>query len=105
MLRYLKIALLFSVPIVLLCLPSDFFDSGQSMCPSKYFLDKECLGCGITRGVQHGVHLEFSEAWAYNKLTFIVLPIGVFMWMSYFYKWVLNKSLLVAIKELLKGKK
>ncbi len=70
-------------PLVLLFLPATFFDNGQSLCPSKLLLNKDCPGCGITRGVMHAVHFDFKKAWYYNKLTFVVLPIIIYLWLSY----------------------
>jgi hypothetical protein len=64
---------------VLLYLPADFFDYGESVCLSVVLFDQECYGCGMTRGVQHLLHLDLKEAWNYNKLAFIVLPLGIFM--------------------------
>jgi hypothetical protein len=70
-------------PIVLLFLPADFFDYGQALCPSKRFLDIECLGCGMSRAVQHTIHLEFKTAWEYNKLIIIVFPVLFYKWVTY----------------------
>jgi len=64
---------------VLLALPADFFDEGQSICLSVVLFDRECYGCGMTRGVQHLLHFDFRTAWEYNKLAFIVLPLGLFL--------------------------
>ena len=64
---------------VLLYLPADFFDGGKSVCLSVVLFDQECYGCGMTRGVQHLLHLDLEEAWNYNKLAFIVLPLGIIM--------------------------
>jgi hypothetical protein len=71
-----------SVPIVLLILPTTFFDHGQAICLSKLLLNKTCPGCGLTRGVQHLIHFDFSGAYAYNKLTYIVFPIAAFYWVK-----------------------
>lgn len=67
-------------PIILILLPVDFFDYGESICPSKRFLDIECLGCGMTRAVTHLINLDFKGAWAFNKLSFIVVPLGAYLW-------------------------
>lgn len=80
MLVKIKLALLFITPLVLLILPADFFDNGQSICPSKLLLEKDCPGCGITRGLQHLGHLDFKIAWKYNKLAFGVFPIATYYW-------------------------
>jgi hypothetical protein len=68
------------LPIGLLLLPADFFDTGQSLCFSQLFFQKECPGCGITRAVQHLIHFEFKMAWHFNKLVVLVLPMLIFIW-------------------------
>ncbi len=61
--------------IVLLCLPADYFDTGQSVCLSVLLFDRECYACGMTRAIQHLLHLEVREAYEDNKLACIVLPL------------------------------
>lgn len=68
------------IPIILVLLPSNFFDDGDSVCLSVLLFDTECYGCGMTRGVQHLLHLEFSEAVLFNKLSVIVLPLLIYLW-------------------------
>ena len=63
------------IPIILLLLPGDYFDNGESLCLSVILLEKECYACGMTRAIQHLIHLDFNLAWNYNKLSFIVLPL------------------------------
>ncbi len=70
------------IPVVLLLLPTDFFDHGQSICLSILLLKKECIGCGITRSIQHFIHFDFIEAWKFNKLVVVVLPIMAFLWVN-----------------------
>lgn len=81
------------LPLTLFILPADFFDHGKVICPSKRFLNLECLGCGITRGIQHALHLDFKIAWMYNKLTFIVLPIGIFIWVHLVALYVFDRNI------------
>ncbi len=80
MLFYFYIGGLIAVPIVLLLLPADFFDSGESVCLSVVLLDQECYACGMTRGVQHLLHLDFMSAASFNRLSFIVLPLLILLW-------------------------
>ncbi len=68
------------VPMVLLILPADFFDEGQSICISVLLFDETCFGCGMTRAIQHLIHFNFSTAYSYNKLAIIVLPLLVYVW-------------------------
>ena len=66
---------LITIPIFLLALPADFFDYGNSVCLSIFLFERECFGCGMTRAIQHLIHLDFSTAYMFNKLSFIVLPL------------------------------
>ena len=69
-------------PFLFLLLPINYFDFGTSICPSKVFLDIECLGCGLTRGVMHLIHLDFQGAWQFNKLSFLIVPMGCLFWVN-----------------------
>lgn len=81
------------IPIVLLVLPSNYFDNGQSVCVSVLLFDQECYGCGMTRGIQHLLHLDFLTAYEFNKLSLIVLPLLVYLWFNE----------LIRIKKLIKN--
>lgn len=78
--RKIKVTAYILLPVVLLALPSTFFDNGRSLCVSQLLLHTECPGCGITRSIMHFIHFEFAEAWAFNKLVIVVLPLLVFVW-------------------------
>lgn len=73
-------------PIILLLLPVDFFDKGESVCLSKYLAGIECYACGLTRATMHFIHFDFSEAWEYNKLSFIVVPMLFPLWVKAIYE-------------------
>lgn len=68
------------VPLALLILPANFFDDGPPMCLSVILLKTECFGCGMTRGIMHLIHLDFTEAAYYNLGSFVVFPILAFFW-------------------------
>ncbi len=74
------------VPIVLLLLPSDYFDNGKSYCLSVLILNKECYACGMTRAIMHLIHFDFQNAYYYNVLSFVVFPVLAFIWGTWFYK-------------------
>lgn len=83
------------IAIVLIYLPANFFDSGQSICLSVLLFDKQCFGCGMTRAIQHLIHLDFEIAFQYNKLSFIVFPLFVtmiFIELRKMYKFIYNKT-------------
>ena len=77
----LYLVILILIPIVLLILPADFFDKGESICLSVSLFDSECYACGLTRAIQHLIHFDFSIAYEYNKLSIIVFP---FLMLSYY---------------------
>jgi hypothetical protein len=56
---YLKIGGYILIPLVLLILPANFFDTGPDMCISKLAFNKECYGCGMSRGIMHLIHFDF----------------------------------------------
>ena len=70
-----EISLILILPIVLLVLPADFFDSGQSVCLFVLLFKMECYACGMTRACMHLIHFEFVDAYFYNPLAFIVVPL------------------------------
>ncbi len=92
-----KIALLFLMPIVLVILPADYFDKGQSLCISVLLLKTECYACGITRAIMHLIHFQFEDAFDYNMMSFIVLPLLIVLWIQ----WILKE--IKIFKSLNKG--
>jgi len=83
-----------ALPIVLLIFPPTYFDEGQSTCLSVLLLDKTCPGCGLTRATQHLIHFDFSAAFRFNKLSFVVFPFLVYWYAKEFIKiWKKYRSL------------
>ena len=72
------------MPLVLIILPSTFFDNGDSICLSVLFFDSECYACGMTRSIQHLIHLEFTDAFHFNRLSVIVLPLLIISYIKEF---------------------
>lgn len=81
-----KLALIVLLPIVLLLLPADHFDAGESICLSQVLFNFECYGCGMTRACQHLIHLDFENAFAYNMGSFLALPALGIVWVQWFFK-------------------
>ena len=67
-------------------IPPNFFDNGQTTCLSLLLFDKPCLGCGMTRAIQHLIHFDFTSAYNLNKISFLVFPILIFFWIKEFLK-------------------
>ena len=76
---YLSVLLI--IPLVLLLLPSTFFDNGDSICMSVLFFDRECYACGMTRAIQHLIHFDFNIAFEYNRISFLALPLLIFIYL------------------------
>lgn len=76
-----KLAIICLVPVVLILLPADFFDHGQTVCASQLFFGIECPACGLTRGCMHLLHFEAEEAFAYNMWSFVALPVISLYWL------------------------
>jgi hypothetical protein len=83
---YSRITITMATPFVLILLPSDYFDKGESICLSKMLAGMECYACGLTRATMHFVHFEFQKAWEFNKLSFIVVPMLFPLWLKAFYE-------------------
>jgi hypothetical protein len=73
------------VPIILLILPADYFDNGQTICLSVLIFGIRCLGCGMTRACMHMIHLEFGKAYSFNPLSFVVLPVFSYLLLARLY--------------------
>lgn len=89
---YTRIWVTILAPFILILLPTDFFDRGNSICLSKTLAGYECYACGLTRGVMHFIHFEFQKAWEFNKLSFIVVPLLFPLWVKALYE-IRGKSL------------
>lgn len=81
-----KLAIIIFTPIILLILPADFFDSGESICLSQVLFHVECYACGLTRACMHLIHFQFEEAYAYHMMSFIILPMLAIVWIQWFLK-------------------
>jgi hypothetical protein len=74
------------VPLIFLVIPSTAFDNGPPLCLFTILADVKCIGCGLTRGVMHFIHFDFSRAWAFNPLSFVAVPVICYFWMRYAYR-------------------
>lgn len=83
---YTRVWVTILTPLVLVLLPVDFFDHGESVCLSKVLADLECPACGLTRGVMHFLHLDFGKAWEFNKFTFVAVPALFPLWVKALYE-------------------
>ena len=90
------LALLVAAPLVLWTLPADYFDEGESMCPSVRLFDTECPGCGSTRAVQHLHHAELGDALYFHSLAPLIYGVLVVLWGVWTYRAAARLGLLGA---------
>ena len=80
----LKITKLFVtalIPVVLYVIPMESICNGNTICVFTNIFGVECWGCGITRAIFSALHFRFYDAWEYNPLFVVVLPLLLFFWM------------------------
>lgn len=83
---YTRNSVIIIAPFILLLLPVDFFDKGESVCLSKSLAGIECYACGMTRATMYFIHFDFMKAWELNKLSFIVVPMLSPLWLKAVYE-------------------
>ncbi|MDP1844393.1 MAG: DUF2752 domain-containing protein [Sediminibacterium sp.] len=82
----LKLVIFILLPIIIILLPENFFDSGESICLSQIIFNQECYACGLTRACKHLIHFNFEQAFAYNMGSFLILPILSILWIIWFFQ-------------------
>jgi Protein of unknown function (DUF2752). len=78
----IKIAGILAIPAFLFIVPLQWLEKQHSVCIFKLITGKECYGCGMTRAVLSALHFNFNNAYNYNKLIVIVLPLLIFIWVD-----------------------
>jgi hypothetical protein len=49
-------------------------------CPSNAVSGYDCPGCGSLRATHHLLHGRIGEAWGYNALLLVALPVFLLQW-------------------------
>jgi hypothetical protein len=78
--RLIKSGALMLIPVVLYLIPLEWLKNQHSICLFKYITGHECYGCGMTRAILSSIHFHFTDAFLYNKLFLIVLPVLTYIW-------------------------
>ena len=79
--RLTKLLILVLIPAVLYAIPLENICNGNTICIFKNLFGVKCWGCGITRAIFSALHFHFYDAWEYNSLFVVVLPLLLFLWM------------------------
>jgi hypothetical protein len=78
----IKIAGILLIPALLFFIPIQWLEKQNSVCIFKLITGKECYGCGMTRAVLSVLHFNFCNAFNFNKLVVIVLPLLIYIWVD-----------------------
>lgn len=82
----ITLVLLIVIPIILVLLPENYFDTGKSLCLSKLLFNQECYACGLTRACMHLINLNFEKAFEYNMGSLIIFPLLCVLWIIWIYQ-------------------
>lgn len=100
----IKYFIILVVPLIILLLPENYFDTGESICLSKVLFNQECYACGLTRACKHLLHLNFEKAFEYNMMSFIALPLVSFLWVRWFFDERKKLKYLISLMRIEKGR-
>jgi hypothetical protein len=70
------------IPVVMFLVPPELISQQHSVCLFKNLTGHECYGCGMTRALFSAIHLRFEDAFNYNKLVVVVLPLLIYIWVK-----------------------
>jgi hypothetical protein len=76
----IKLTGLLLIPVILICIQPEWLSAENSVCIYKNITGHECYGCGMTRAIVSAIHFRFSEAWQFNRLVVLVLPLLFWIW-------------------------
>ena len=74
------------VPVVLYFISIDWLEHRHSICLFKNITGNDCYGCGMSRAMLSALHFQFANAFKYNKLFVVVLPLIICIWIKYLIK-------------------
>ena len=82
-------------PVAFYFVPFAWLNNGHSLCVYKFFTGHDCYGCGTTRAIWSASHFHFTDAFHYNRLSVIVLPLLAYLWV----KNALNLKYLLTLQQ------
>lgn len=83
----LHLVVLIIIPVAMILLPVEWINgSGMPVCIWWHITGHPCWGCGLTRAMVSVMHLDFTEAWEFNRLAVLVFPIMSWFWGRLMYR-------------------
>lgn len=80
-------------PFILPFISLDWLQSGDTICVYKNLTGHECFGCGTTKSIVAISQLEFSRAFAFNRMAVIVAPLLFIAWIARWYEFVFKTNI------------
>lgn len=71
---------IFLIPLAVYFIPPEWIMNQHSVCLFLNITGHECYGCGMTRAVISAIHFRFDDAFHYNRLSPVVLPLLIYIW-------------------------
>jgi hypothetical protein len=68
------------IPVVIYFVPLEWLKDQHSICIFRNLTGHECYGCGMTRAIFYAIHFRFDDAFHFNKLFLVVLPLLIYIW-------------------------
>jgi hypothetical protein len=68
------------IPAAIHFIPLEWINNQHSVCLFRNLTGHECYGCGMTRAVFSAIHLRFTDAFRFNRLSLVVLPLLIYIW-------------------------
>lgn len=76
-----KVGLYLLLPLVFFLIPTSWLEGHRSICLIYNVFGVRCPGCGMTRALSCAVHGRFKQAFQYNWLVVVVLPLLGYVWL------------------------
>jgi len=76
-----KAALYLLLPLLFLLIPTRWLEAHPAPCLFRALFGVRCPGCGMTRALSCALHGRWRDAWRYNPLVVVVLPLLAGEWL------------------------
>ena len=76
-----RVALYLLLPLAFALIPTRWLEAHPAPCLFRALFGVRCPGCGMTRALSCALHGRWRDAWRYNPLVVVVLPLLVAQWL------------------------
>jgi len=78
----IMLGVLLFMPAIIFFMPISTMDQYGSICLIKAVTGHECPGCGMSHAIYNVLHLNFTDAFSYNKLVIVIFPLLSYIWLK-----------------------